>query len=66
MTAADLDDAYTRLCHGLTLAGEARTPHVLARLVLLLMAQASIAGPVMQAIDDALAEDAVPTKESLS
>ncbi len=54
MNATELDDAYTRLCHGLTAAGEAATPKILARLVLLLMTQAADAAAVTQAIDDAL------------
>lgn len=54
MDAAQLDDAYTRLCHGLTEAGEQATPQVLARLVLLLMQQVDDAQKVEQAIDEAL------------
>lgn len=54
MTATELDDAYTRLCHGLTAAGDAATPQVLARLVLLLMSQAGDAAVVTRAIEEAL------------
>ncbi|MEO8079587.1 MAG: hypothetical protein ABI641_03600 [Caldimonas sp.] len=54
MSATELDELYTQLCHGLTQVGEAKTPHVLARLVLLLMQQAPAAAPIAQAIEDAL------------
>jgi len=54
MDAGQLDDAYTRLCYGLTEAGEQATPQVLARLVLLLMQQVDDAQKVGAAIDEAL------------
>jgi hypothetical protein len=49
-----LDDAYTRLCYGLTEVGEASTPLVLARLALLLMQEVGDAQRVNTAIDAAL------------
>lgn len=55
MNAQELDDAYTRLCHALTEAGEAQTPMVLARLALLLMQEVGDAARVTKAIDDAVA-----------
>jgi hypothetical protein len=58
MTASELDDVYTQLCHGLTAAGDAATPRVLARLVLLLLLQAPSAEAATKAIADALAEQA--------
>ena len=54
MNAQELDDVYTQLCHGLTAAGEAETPNVLARLVLLLLLQAPSAEAASQAVADAL------------
>jgi hypothetical protein len=58
MTASELDDVYTQLCHGLTAAGDAATPRVLARLVLLLLLQAPSAEAAAKAVADALAEQA--------
>jgi hypothetical protein len=60
MTASELDDVYTQLCHGLTAAGDAATPRVLARLVLLLLLQAPSAEAAAKAVADALAEQAGP------
>ncbi|MBX3642592.1 MAG: hypothetical protein KF720_05915 [Rubrivivax sp.] len=54
MNAQELDDVYTQLCHGLTAAGEAETPNVLARLVLLLLLQVPSAAAASQAVADAL------------
>jgi len=53
LDAQELDDVYTHLGHTLTAAGEARTPMVLARLVLLLMQEAGDAARVRRAIDAA-------------
>lgn len=53
MNAQQLDEAYTRLCHALDAAGEARAPAVLARLALLLMQETGDLGRVLRAIDDA-------------
>ena len=55
MTASELDDVYTQLCHGLTAVGDAATPQVLARLVLLLLLQAPSAEAAAKAVADALA-----------
>jgi hypothetical protein len=54
MNAAELDELYTKLCHALTAAGEAKTPMVLARLTLLLMESAASASVVDKAIDEAI------------
>ncbi|MEV7013955.1 DUF2783 domain-containing protein [Streptosporangium sp. NPDC051022] len=55
LTAQELDEVYTRLCYGLSEAGEERTPAVLARLALLLMHEVGDAAVVSRAIDEALA-----------
>lgn len=54
MSDQEFDEVYTRLCYALTDAGEAQTPAVLARLVLLLMKQVNDAARINQAIDFAL------------
>ncbi|MCJ0763679.1 DUF2783 domain-containing protein [Variovorax terrae] len=54
MSEQEFDDVYTRLCYALTDVGEARTPVVLARLVLLLMKQVDDAAAISEAIDSAL------------
>ncbi|MBS0219614.1 MAG: hypothetical protein JSR91_02625 [Proteobacteria bacterium] len=54
MTAQELDDLYTRLCHGLTAAGEGKTPMILARLVMLMMRRSESAATCRADIDDAL------------
>jgi len=54
MDAQELDDVYTQLCHGLTAAGEAQTPKILARLALLLLLQAPSAQAASKAVADAL------------
>jgi len=54
MTAQELDDLYTRLCHGLTAAGEEKTPLILARLVLLMMRRSDSPETCRADIDDAL------------
>jgi hypothetical protein len=54
MSADELDEVYTQLCHGLTAAGDAATPAVLARLVLLLLLQVPSAQAASQAVADAL------------
>ena len=54
MTAQELDDLYTRLCHGLTAAGEEKTPLILARLVLLMMRRSDSLETCRADIDDAL------------
>ncbi len=58
MSEQELDEVYTRLCHGLTDAGEAHTPAVLARLVLLLMKRVDDAAAIHEAIGCALAPEA--------
>lgn len=54
MSDQEFDEVYTRLCYALTDAGEAQTPAVLARLVLLLMKQVDNASAINQALDFAL------------
>jgi hypothetical protein len=54
MSEQEFDDVYTRLCYALTDVGEAHTPAVLARLVLLLMKQVDDAAAISAAIDSAL------------
>lgn len=54
MTAQELDDVYTQLCHGLSAAGDEATSRVLARLVLLLLLQAPSAAAASKAVADAL------------
>lgn len=54
MNAQELDDVYTQLCHGLTAAGEAATPRILARLSLLLLLQVPSAQVAAKAVADAL------------
>jgi len=54
MTAQELDDLYTRLCHGLTAAGEEKTPMILARLVMLMMRRSQSPEACRADIDDAL------------
>jgi hypothetical protein len=54
MSDQDFDEVYTRLCYALTEVGEAQTPAVLARLVLLLMKQVNDAAAINQALDSAL------------
>jgi len=49
----DLDDLYTELCYRMARAGEAATPHILARLALLLMHEVGDAGRVRAAIQAA-------------
>ena len=61
MNAQELDDVYTQLCHGLTAAGEAETPQVLARLVLLLLLQVPSAEAASKAVADALQGVGSPT-----
>lgn len=53
MTDAELDDAYTRLCHTMTRLGEPLAPLFLARFALLAMARLDDAPVVLQMIDDA-------------
>ena len=57
-----LDDVYTELCNTLTEVGEAATPALLARLVLLLMQETSDAERIRRAIRAAHA--ALPTRAS--
>lgn len=57
MSEQELDEVYTRLCHGLTEAGEAHTPAILARLVLLLMKRVDDAAAIHEAIGQALEPD---------
>ncbi|MGD9944321.1 MAG: hypothetical protein AB7L76_18300 [Burkholderiaceae bacterium] len=54
MTEQELDELYTKLCYGLTEAGETRTPMVLARLALLLMKAVDDSAAVERAIGEAL------------
>lgn len=54
MTAQELDDVYSKLCHALTSAGEDKTAQILARLVLLLMQRSQSPQEFGQAIDDAV------------
>lgn len=54
LSAARLDDLYTKLCYGLTERGTERTPTVLARLVLLLMHEVDDPAAIERAIDEAL------------
>lgn len=59
MSDQEFDEVYTRLCYALTEAGEAQTPTLLARLVLLLMKQVDDSAAINQALDDALEVEAV-------
>jgi hypothetical protein len=54
LTADELDELYTELCHGMTPLGEPAIPAVLARLALLLMHEVGDAGRVRGAIHAAL------------
>lgn len=54
MSAAQLDELYTKLCYGLTDRGSEQTPTVLARLVLLLMHEVDDPAAIDRAIDEAL------------
>ena len=49
----DLDDLYTELCYRMARAGEDATPHILARLSLLLMHEVGDAQRVRNAIENA-------------
>ena len=53
LAPADLDDAYTRLCHTMTRLGEAQATIFLARLALLALARAEGADAARRLIDDA-------------
>ena len=55
LSAQQLDDLYTELCHGMTEQGETRTTLILARLALLLMNEVGNAERVRNAIHAALA-----------
>lgn len=55
LTADELDELYTELCHGMTPLGEQAVPAVLARLALLLMHEVGDAARVRGAIRAALA-----------
>ena len=63
MSDEELDETYTALCHTLTEAGEARTPTILARLVLLLMKQVPDVQAIRAAIDSAADLPPNPTPE---
>lgn len=54
LSAAQLDELYTRLCYGLTGRGTEQTPTVLARLVLLLMHELDDPVAIDRAIGEAL------------
>ncbi len=54
MTAQELDDVYTKLGYALTEVGEADTPLVLARLVLLLMQEVGDAQAINASIEAAV------------
>lgn len=56
MTDAELDEAYTRLCHTMTRLGEPVSALFLARFALLAMARLDAAPAVLQMIDDAAAD----------
>jgi len=50
ISTQELDDLYTDLCYRMARAGEAATPHILARLVLLLMHEVGDATRIRRAI----------------
>lgn len=54
MSEQQFEELYTRLCHALTDAGEAATPAILARLVLLLMKELDEPAAIERAIGFAL------------
>lgn len=56
MTAAQLDAAYSHLCHTMTRVGEAQASIFLARLALLALSQCDDAEAAKQLIDDAALE----------
>lgn len=53
LTPEELDDLYTDLCYRMARAGEPATPHILARLALLLMHEVGDAPRVRAAIAEA-------------
>ncbi len=60
MQEADLDTAYTALCHTMTRLGEAQAPLFLARFALLALHRLGDATLVQQLIDDAA--EGLPTQ----
>jgi len=59
LSDADLDAAYTHLCHTLTRLGPAQSEAVLARLALLALSRSASAADALRLVDDA-AQDLTP------
>jgi len=59
LSDADLDAAYTHLCHTLTRLGPAQSEAVLARLALLALSRSASAADALRLVDDA-AQDLRP------
>ena len=59
LSDAELDAAYTHLCHTLTRLGPAQSEAVLARLALLALSRSASPADAMRLVDDA-AQDLTP------
>lgn len=59
LSDAELDAAYTHLCHTLTRLGPAQAEALLSRLALLALARSASAADALQLVDDA-AQDLTP------